>query len=51
MLNGVLRNYLLAPGGAEASEDNKGLFILSKYMKKNISIIPNNTKKIDTSIV
>ena len=35
MLNGVLRNYLLAPGGAEASENDKSLFILSKYNNAN----------------
>ena len=34
-LSGIKQNYLDTPGGAEATEDGKGLFILSKYNNTN----------------
>lgn len=34
-MSGIKQNYLDTPGGAEATEDGKGLFILSKYNSTN----------------
>tara|TARA_R110000796_G_scaffold29492_5_gene79669 strand:+ start:621 stop:1607 length:987 start_codon:yes stop_codon:yes gene_type:complete len=34
-LSGIKQNYLDTPGGAEATEDDEGLFILSKYNSTN----------------
>ena len=34
-LSGIKQNYLDTPAGAEATENDKGLFILSKYNSTN----------------
>ena len=34
-MSGIKQNYLDIPAGAEATEDGKGLFILSKYNSTN----------------
>jgi hypothetical protein len=34
-VNSVQQNYLDVPAGAEATENGKGLFILSKYNNTN----------------
>ncbi len=34
-MSGIKQNYLDTPGGAEATENDKGLFILSKYNNTN----------------